>query len=65
MDSGSGGSYGIPQKRLHGMATLSPTSFCPQMDTLPCLDLGTRPFVCGICQLETPPEDSKATPRTS
>merc|ERR1719216_34725 len=61
MDSSSGGSYGIPQKRLHGHGHFVSDVVCLQMDTLPCLDLGIKLFVYGICQQETQHDDSKAT----
>merc|ERR1719415_505976 len=31
--------------------------FFLQMDTSHCLDLGTKPFVCGICQQATQLDD--------
>merc|ERR1719216_709500 len=61
MDSGSGGSYGIPQKRLHGHDISSQMLFFLQMDTLHCLDLGTKPYVCGICQQATQFDDKSHT----
>merc|ERR1712226_1745383 len=65
MDSSSGGSYGVPQKRLHGHGHFVSDVVLSSDGHFALSGSGTKLFDCGICQLVTPPGDLKATPRMS